>query len=154
MTNGRGQQYSWLGSIVYFAQLVFQPRKHHPTPISFVPRATLIVVSVWALVRLPVNWWILFCFFGWGASCMICAAFTSFPGLLVFRFSLGACEASISPSMLIIVSMWWTRREQPLRNKYVILSPLRQQLTLQHLVFCQWNRFDFGFAIGVWSGSH
>ena len=77
----------------------------------------LTLVSVWALVRLPVNYWILACFFGWGASCMICAAFTSFPGLLVFRFILGACEASISPSMLIIVSMWWTRREQPLRNK-------------------------------------
>jgi MFS family permease len=32
------------------------------------------------------------------------------------RFILGAFEASIAPSMLIIVSMWWTRREQPLRN--------------------------------------
>lgn len=109
-----GQQYSWLGSIIYFAQLVFQPRTSFPGP-PHCPALTL--VSVWALVRLPVNYWILACFFGWGASCMICAAFTSFPGLLVFRFILGACEASISPSMLIIVSMWWTRREQPLRNK-------------------------------------
>jgi MFS family permease len=43
-------------------------------------------------------------------------AFTEFAGLAVFRFILGAFEASISPSMLIVVSMWWTRREQPLRN--------------------------------------
>lgn len=50
---------------------------------------------------------------------MISAAFTSFPGLLVFRMILGAFEASISPSMMIIVAMWWTRREQPLRNKWV-----------------------------------
>jgi MFS family permease len=93
-----GTEYSWLGSIVYFAQLIFQP------------------LSVYALVRFPVNYWICFCFLGWGASCCIMAAFTSFPGLLVFRFILGAFEASIAPSMLIIVAMWWTRREQPLRN--------------------------------------
>jgi MFS family permease len=47
---------------------------------------------------------------------MILAAFKSFPGLLVFRFVLGAFEASIAPTMMIIVSGWWTRREQPLRN--------------------------------------
>ena len=50
-----GQQYSWLGSIVYFAQLVFQP------------------LSIYALVKFRVNRWICFCFFGWGASCMISA---------------------------------------------------------------------------------
>jgi MFS family permease len=44
------------------------------------------------------------------------SAFTSFAGLAVFRFILGAFEASIAPSMLVMVSMWWTRREQPLRN--------------------------------------
>ncbi|RSH80114.1 hypothetical protein EHS25_007316 [Saitozyma podzolica] len=93
-----GQDYSWLSSIVYFAQLVFQP------------------LSVYALVKFPVNRWICFCFFGWGASLCIMSAFTSFAGLAVWRFILGAFEASIAPSMLVIVSMWWTRREQPLRN--------------------------------------
>lgn len=73
----RGSEYSWLSSIIYFAQLVFQP------------------LSVYALVKFPVNYWICFCFFGWGISCMILAAFKSFPGLLVFRFILGAFEASI-----------------------------------------------------------
>ena len=40
----------------------------------------------------------------------------SFAGIAAFRFIMGAFEASIAPSMLIVVSMWWTRREQPLRN--------------------------------------
>ncbi|WRT66019.1 uncharacterized protein IL334_002970 [Kwoniella shivajii] len=93
-----GQQYSWLSSLVYFAQLVFQP------------------LSVYALVKFPVNVWISICFLGWGASLCIMAAFTSFAGLATFRFILGAFESSISPSMLVVVSMWWTRREQPLRN--------------------------------------
>lgn len=47
---------------------------------------------------------------------MILAAFTSFTGLVIFRFILGAFEASIAPTMMILVSGWWTRREQPLRN--------------------------------------
>nr|XP_019050758.1 hypothetical protein I302_01200 [Kwoniella bestiolae CBS 10118]OCF29688.1 hypothetical protein I302_01200 [Kwoniella bestiolae CBS 10118] len=93
-----GQQYSWLSSLVYFAQLVFQPYTDK-------------IVS-----QMPVNVWISICFFGWGASLCIMSAFTSFAGLAVWRFILGAFEASISPSMLVVVSMWWTRREQPLRN--------------------------------------
>jgi hypothetical protein len=71
-------------------------------------------VSVYALVKFPVNKWICFCvrpyericnliadnqFFGWGASLCIMSAFTSFTGLAIFRFILGAFEASISPSM-------------------------------------------------------
>lgn len=32
------------------------------------------------------------------------------------RFFLGAFEASIAPSMIIVTSMWWTRREQALRT--------------------------------------
>lgn len=79
-------------------------------------------MSIYALVRFPVNWWIIFCFFGWAISCMICTAFRGFAGLIVFRFILGAFEASISPCMMIIVSMWWTRREQPLRNWSVHLD--------------------------------
>lgn len=46
-------------------------------------------VSVWALVKLPVNLWIGICFFGWGASCMILAACKNFASLLVMRFLLG-----------------------------------------------------------------
>ena len=38
-------------------------------------------------------------FFGWGASLCIMSAFTSFTGIAIFRFILGAFEASISPSM-------------------------------------------------------
>ncbi|WOO82425.1 putative transporter [Vanrija pseudolonga] len=96
--NLKGQQYAWLGSIVYFAQLVFQP------------------LSVYALVRFPVDLWISGCFLAWGACLCIMTAMTNFTGLAIMRFFLGGFEASIAPSMLIVVSMWWTRREQPLRN--------------------------------------
>ena len=93
-----GAQYSWLTTIIYIAQLVLQP------------------LSVYALVRFKVNYWIIFCFIGWSASCLIMAACKSFIPLLILRFILGAFEASIAPTMMIIVSGWWMRREQPLRN--------------------------------------
>jgi hypothetical protein len=41
----------------------------------------------------------MFQFFGWGSSLCIMSAFTSFTGIAIFRFILGAFEASISPSM-------------------------------------------------------
>jgi hypothetical protein len=41
-TGLKGQQYSWLSSIVYLAQLGFQP------------------LSSFALVKFPVKWWVLF----------------------------------------------------------------------------------------------
>ncbi|ORY27751.1 major facilitator superfamily domain-containing protein [Naematelia encephala] len=96
--NLHGTEYSWLSSIVYFAQLVCQP------------------LSVYALVKFPVNRWICFCFCGWGTSLCIMTACRSFASIAAMRFILGGFEASIAPSMLVVVSMWWTRREQPLRN--------------------------------------
>lgn len=93
-----GQDYAWCSSIVYFAQLVFQP------------------LSIYALVVFPVNYWISFCFLGWGSTLMISSAARNFAGIAAFRFILGAFEASIAPSMLVVVAMFWTRREQPLRN--------------------------------------
>lgn len=108
-----GQDYSWLSSIVYFAQLVFQPRESK-SRVSV--KTALIPVSVWALVKIPVDIWICGCFTGWSVMLCIMAAMTNFAGLAAMQFLLGAFEASIAPSMIIITSMWWTRREQPLRS--------------------------------------
>ncbi|KAK4688417.1 MFS transporter, ACS family, allantoate permease, partial [Tremellales sp. Uapishka_1] len=109
-----GTQYSWLGSIVYFAQLVFQPREsicsdsakyllHRP-------------VSAYALVKLPTNVWLYGNFIGWGAILCCMAAAKNFAGLMATRFFLGAFEASIAPTFIIITAMWWTRREQVFRT--------------------------------------
>jgi MFS family permease len=37
-------------------------------------------------------------------------------GLLATRFFLGVAEAGIAPAMTMIVSMWYRRTEQPLRQ--------------------------------------
>ncbi|KAL2832513.1 major facilitator superfamily domain-containing protein [Aspergillus cavernicola] len=92
-----GQQYSWLGSILYLAQLVMQP------------------LAALVLVKLPTGKVIGAAIFFWGSSLAIMAACTSFPSLLGLRFCLGAFEAMIAPSCIAVTQMWWRRGEQTWR---------------------------------------
>ncbi|KAL4874902.1 major facilitator superfamily domain-containing protein [Aspergillus karnatakaensis] len=92
-----GQQYSWLGSILYIAQLVMQP------------------LAALILVKLPTGKVIASAIFLWGSSLAIMAACTDFPSLLGLRFCLGAFEAMIAPSCIAVTQMWWRRGEQTWR---------------------------------------
>jgi hypothetical protein len=78
--NLHGQQYSWLGSILYLAQLVMQP------------------VAAFLLVKAPTGKLIGSAVLLWGSSLAIMAACTDFPSLLGLRFTLGAFEAMIGRS--------------------------------------------------------
>ena len=57
-----------------------------------------------------------FCRLAWGAVLMLTATCSNAGGLLATRFFLGIAESGIAPGMSIIVSMWYTRSEQPLRQ--------------------------------------
>ncbi|KAK8869495.1 hypothetical protein IAR55_000060 [Kwoniella newhampshirensis] len=94
----QGSQYSWLSSCVYLAQLCFQP------------------LSSYALVVFPVKYWVMFNFIAWSCVTICTAAAKSFTGLLIARILLGAFEATILPSFVLITQMWWTRREQSYRT--------------------------------------
>ncbi|KAH6877647.1 major facilitator superfamily domain-containing protein [Alternaria rosae] len=92
------QQYSWLGSIVYIAQLVAQP-----------------LVAV-LLVKLRMGKFMGVMVFTWG--CILCgmAGASSFAGLMATRFLLGAFEAAVAPAFIAVVQMWYKRGEQTNRN--------------------------------------
>ncbi|KAI0468439.1 MFS general substrate transporter [Xylaria cf. heliscus] len=93
-------EYSWLGSILYFGQLAFQP------------------LAAFLLVRLPTGKVIGTAIVLWGASEALLAACTNFSSLVAVRFLLGAFEALIAPSCIAITQMWWRRSEQTLRTSY------------------------------------
>lgn len=95
-----GDQFGWLGSIVYLAQLVMQP------PLA------------WLLVRLPIAKFTSAMVLCWGISLACMAAAHNFGGLLATRFFLGVFEASVAPSFVAITQMWWRRREQTVRTSY------------------------------------
>ncbi|KAF4976153.1 hypothetical protein FDECE_18504 [Fusarium decemcellulare] len=92
-TNLEGDQYSWLGSIVFLAQLVMQP------PLAL------------ALVKLPIGKLTSAMVLGWGGTLVLMTWASSFRSLMVSRFFLGAFEASVGPSFVAITQMWWRRSE-------------------------------------------
>ncbi|WZH49367.1 major facilitator superfamily domain-containing protein [Fusarium acuminatum] len=99
-TGLKGNQFSWLSSIVYVAQLIAQ------FPLA------------WLLVKLPIGKFTSCMVTLWGLTLTFMAAAHTFRSLLFARFWLGAFEASIAPSFVAITQMFWRRREQPLRMSY------------------------------------
>ena len=91
-TNLHGDQFSWLGSVVFLAQLIMQ------LPVA------------WALVKLPIGTFTSVMVLGWGVTLTCMTWAHSFPALLGARFLLGAFEASVGPSFVAITQMWWRRR--------------------------------------------
>ncbi|KAJ5585137.1 uncharacterized protein N7459_004937 [Penicillium hispanicum] len=92
-----GQMYSWLGSVVYLAQLVFQP-----------------LVS-YLLVKLPVGKFLAASILLWGIALSCMTSADTFAGLLVCRLFLGIFEAGIAPAFIAVTQMWYRRLEQPVR---------------------------------------
>ncbi|KAF8229348.1 MFS general substrate transporter [Tricholoma matsutake] len=95
-----GSQYSWLNSIVYLAELVWQP------------------VSSIMLVKLPISKALFTHVVMWGVIVSCTAAAKDFKGLLATRFFLGIFEASVAPAFITITQMWWRRREQSMRLSF------------------------------------
>ncbi|KAH7094315.1 major facilitator superfamily domain-containing protein [Paraphoma chrysanthemicola] len=89
--------YSWLGSIFYFGYLVGQ------------------VPSGYLLQRLPMAKFLGACTLGWGIVLMTTPACTNFAGTAANRFVLGLLESTVNPGFVLIMSMWYTSAEQPLR---------------------------------------
>ncbi|KAL2864059.1 putative MFS transporter [Aspergillus lucknowensis] len=96
-TNMSSEQYSWLASIFYFAYLVAE------YPWMFLAQKTKMAKVVSGNI------------IAWGAMLMITAACTSFTGMAICRFLLGAFEAPITNCFMMIVGMWYTRSDQPFR---------------------------------------
>ena len=93
-----GEEYSWLGAIVYVAQLVWQP------------------VVAYFLVKLPIGKFCATMVLCWGATLCGMAAARDFGGLMATRFILGSFEASVAPTFIALVQMWYRRSEQTNRN--------------------------------------
>lgn len=96
-TNLHGQDYSWLSSIFYFGYLGAQ------FPASYL------------LQKLPIGKFTSAVTVLWGTILMTTPACTSFAGIATNRFMLGVTEAVVNPAFVLIMSIWYTNPEQPLR---------------------------------------
>lgn len=95
--NLHGNQFSWLGSVVFLAQLIFQ------FPVAC------------ALTRWPMHGFLSCMVLGWGVTLAWMSSSDNFGILLIQRFILGGFEASVGPAFIAITQMWWRRREQTMR---------------------------------------
>ncbi|BCS19541.1 putative MFS transporter [Aspergillus puulaauensis] len=86
-----GDQYNWLGTILYIGVLVGE----YPTNLL--------------IQKLPVAKYLAANVFLWGVCS---AASTNFPGLMVVRFLLGVFESCVQPAFIVMTAMWFTRQEQ------------------------------------------
>ncbi|KAG0257248.1 hypothetical protein DFQ27_005211 [Actinomortierella ambigua] len=68
------------------------------------------------LKRLGPKRWITFVMLVWGGITMLLAACKNAAGLFATRFFLGLFEAGLFPGTVFIISLWYTRGEQALRN--------------------------------------
>ncbi|KAF2443408.1 MFS allantoate transporter [Karstenula rhodostoma CBS 690.94] len=92
-----GDRYNWLSSIFYFGFLVWA------FPTNFL------------MQRLPVGKYLGANIFLWGVFLMLQAAAKNFTQLAALRAISGAAEACSDPSFMLITSMWYTRKQQPVR---------------------------------------
>lgn len=89
-----GQDYSWLGTILYLGVLAGE-----------VPTNML-------LQKFPVAKYLAVNVFLWGIVIACSASATNFTGLMIVRFLLGVFESCVQPSFILMTSMWYTKREQ------------------------------------------
>ncbi|OGM50377.1 MFS allantoate transporter [Aspergillus bombycis] len=92
-----GEQYSWLSSVFYFGFLVWA------LPTNFL------------MQKFPIGKYLGANIFLWGFFLMLQAAAKNFVQLAVLRVISGAAEACSDPAFMLITSMWYTRRQQPIR---------------------------------------
>ncbi|KAJ5394149.1 uncharacterized protein N7487_011790 [Penicillium crustosum] len=93
-----GQQYSWLGTILYIGILCGE-----------YPQNLL-------LQKFPVAKTLAINIFIWGAVVACSAASTNFASLMAVRFLLGFFESCVQPAMMLVTGMWYKREEQSLLN--------------------------------------
>jgi MFS family permease len=92
-----GQRYSWVAAIFNFGYLFWALPANYLIQRLPVSKYTGTMILVWS---------VLLC-------CHVAAK--NYAGMLALRFLLGMFEASISPAIMNLVSMFYTREEQPLR---------------------------------------
>ena len=90
------QQYAWLLTIFYIAYILFEP-----------------LVMMWKVV--PPHLWATFVVFGWGVIATLQATTTTWSGMMVCRFFLGAVEAGYGTGIPYLLSFFYLRHEVGLR---------------------------------------
>ncbi|KAI4596477.1 hypothetical protein KJ359_005231 [Pestalotiopsis sp. 9143b] len=143
-----GQQYSWIGSILYIGFAIGE------------------VPAQYLILKLPVAKLLAATTICFAALTMLMSACQNAGGLMAVRFLMGLFEAFIVPCLYIVTAMWWRRSEQPIRlalwysqlasifTGFISYGIGRTQTTIAswRLLFIVLGGFTFlwGFVILAW----
>ncbi|CZR51051.1 related to allantoate permease [Phialocephala subalpina] len=105
-THLKGQQYSWLTTIIYIVILIVE------YPENYI------------IQRVRIAKWLGINIILWGITLALHAAMKNFVGLVVLRGLLGAFEATSQPAFVLLSSIWYKREEQAGTVIYIIGSLL------------------------------
>ena len=72
--------------------------------------------STYLIHRLPAGKYIASCSMCWSIMTLCIAACHNWAGLMVLRFLMGVFEAIIFPGATLLISVFWKKSEQPIRN--------------------------------------
>ncbi|KAH7039556.1 putative allantoate permease [Microdochium trichocladiopsis] len=93
----KGEEYAWVGSAFYFGYLLWCFPSAQILQRLPIAKSMCAVMTIWGFV-------------------LIGAGFAhSFIPMIITRVLLGALEAPVAPGNFIIMTMWYTREEQPIR---------------------------------------
>lgn len=113
----KGNQYSWLTSGFYLAQVVSQ------------------FWNSYALSKFPIKYVTGISVIAWGAICMCLAAPNNFSGFMAVRALLGFAEGAVQPSFVIITSLYYRKKEHALRTACWISCNALAQIVGNFLVY-------------------
>ena len=95
---------SLLGSLFFLGYFFFQiPGTHYASNKS----AKKLIF--WSLIA-------------WGVLAMATGVISNVKALIVIRFMLGVTESAVMPSMLVLLSRWFTKKERSRANTFLILG--------------------------------
>jgi MFS transporter, ACS family, allantoate permease len=85
--------------------------------------------STYLIHRLPAGKYLSACSFCWSIMTLCIAACHNWAGLMVLRFLMGFFEAIISPGATLMISVFWKKSEQPIRNGSELSFPIYQPIS-------------------------
>lgn len=86
--------------------------------------------STYLIHRLPAGKYLSGCSMCWSIMTLCIAACHNWAGLMVLRFLMGFFEAIINPGATLLISVFWKKSEQPIRNgsEFFVSRPLARHL--------------------------
>ncbi|POS68964.1 major facilitator superfamily transporter [Diaporthe helianthi] len=114
-----GQQYSWVGSILYLGVRILVLFTRVKKELTRGQHLSGYMLTTWLVLRVPPGKLLCTASMLWSVITMLYAACHSWAGFMALRFFMGVMESAIFPSLTTLVVRFYKKQEQPQRNAII-----------------------------------